>query len=189
MRQARSRIWAETLDENTGYLARRLRAGTQSGTILDVRRAAGEAGQGCRFENLFVSCVLGALLRKRQPPRTLGYPRFNVDRRVKVSGFLPKRFRFLGLAGIELENRQSANGVGQIQRRSSLITAVDTQGLVITGLGQPSASLMPVNVAYMPNRMSQFESVARRDKWRPLLRNAREQRRRGSGRARSGPDW
>jgi predicted secreted protein len=50
MQQAGSRIWSEALDENPRYPTRRLRVGTQSGTILDVRRPAGENGESHRDE-------------------------------------------------------------------------------------------------------------------------------------------
>src|SRR5579862_6610403 len=52
MQRSRTQIRAEALDENPGYSACRLCTGIQSGTILDVRRTAGEACENAGVEKL-----------------------------------------------------------------------------------------------------------------------------------------
>ena|GEM_PF-4973604 len=67
--------------------------------------------------------------------------------------------RLFGFAGVAFEDREASNGVGQIERRSLRMAAIDRQGFVIVGLRQNRASRVMVHVAEMPDRVRKLEGI------------------------------
>ena len=105
---------------------------------------------------------MGAALEEREPPRAFRHARGDVNTRVKIARFLPKELRLVGFAGVERKNREAANGIRQIQRRGSLVAAIDFQRFAVTRLGKVSASLVPLNVADVSNGVRYLKRVALR---------------------------
>src|SRR6185312_9115465 len=67
--------------------------------------------------------------------------------------------RFFGFAGIAFEDRETANGVGKIERISFWVAAIDRQGFVETGFGQRGTSRLIVHVAEMADRVREPEGI------------------------------
>jgi hypothetical protein len=73
--------------------------------------------------------------------------------------FLPQPSRLFSRAGIAFEDRETANGVGKIERPSLLVVAIERQGFVVAGLGQLCTSRIVMNIAEMPNRVREPERL------------------------------
>jgi hypothetical protein len=102
------------------------------------------------------------MCQKTKPARAFRDAGLHVDRRVKISRFLPELLRRCHLTGIALQNCQPADRVRQIERRSSRLAAIKTQSFVIAGFGQFRVSRFPANVSHMPHGVRQSQRVALR---------------------------
>jgi hypothetical protein len=94
-----------------------------------------------------------------EPGSALGDAHLHVEGRVNIVRLLPQRSRLFRRAGIVFENRETSNGVGQIERWSVLVAAIERQGFVIARFGQLCTPRLIVDVAEMPNRVSEPERL------------------------------
>src|SRR5258708_35187183 len=106
--------------------------------------------------------MVAPLLQQRQPPLAFRHTSFDIDRRIKLPRLFPQQLGLLIFPGIEFENGQAANGVGQIQWWRQLVLAIDFERGVVAGLSQIQPSYVQVNVSHMPDRVGHPETIALR---------------------------
>jgi hypothetical protein len=71
---------------------------------------------------------------------------------IKVSRFFPQCSRL-----IPSQDRETPNGVGNIQRRTGFMTPIKPKCLVVTTLRQIRASLLMIDITQMPDGVRQHK--------------------------------
>jgi hypothetical protein len=75
---------------------------------------------------------------------------FNADGAIQGSRFLPVRSRLF-----PSQDCQAANGVSQVERRTVLVLAIETQCLKVAIFRQVRAALFVIDIAKMPDGMGE----------------------------------
>jgi hypothetical protein len=88
------------------------------------------------------------------------HARLKIQPCIEISRLRPEVDRLLGLPKRLLQYRERSNSIGQIKRSSSVMAAIDYQGLSVARLGQFRTSRILMDVAEMSNRVGQPEGVA-----------------------------
>ncbi len=120
--------------------------------------SAGTAAPGSS-PHVLVSTGTGLAAQLREAGLAFGYARSDIPCRVKLPGFLPQPSGFFHLSRLGFENREGPNRVGEIERRCSLLAAIERERLQVTGLGSFGTACILMDVPQMPHRVCQCERV------------------------------
>src|SRR5207249_3116762 len=78
---------------------------------------------------------------------------------VQVVRLPPQALRLLRRATLVLEDRETANGVCEVERASALVAAVDRQGFDVTGFCRCRSARVIVSIAQVAHSVSESEGV------------------------------
>jgi hypothetical protein len=73
--------------------------------------------------------------QEREPGRAFTDARWHVDGHIKIVHFLPQMFSLLRRTNFILEYRETSNGVGEIERTSAFMAAIDRKRFDVARFG------------------------------------------------------
>ena len=83
----------------------------------------------------------------------------HIHRRVESPRFFPQLSCFRYLSCVVFEDLQPSDGVRKIQRRGTIVAAIEGEPFILTGLGEYHATCIPMDVTQMSHRVRQRERV------------------------------
>ena len=98
--------------------------------------------------------------QQANPPPALCDTRFNAGHLIKLPGFLPLAKSLLAVFLVLMQQRETANRIGEIQRRCFQMIAIDFQRLGIQKLRLVPLALLAQDIRRVAHRMGCLEQIA-----------------------------